>query len=452
MLTAVFFCCLPLLNPASGHEDSDRLAKLACNGYESLHSLSFEAVVRGYQWSSSGSGMTAEGLIHEVFKVWMADGQKFRVEMFKGPKCIALVVCNGVDVTEWDASENVYTQYPTPRYDEHFTFQSRFQPVSRGVRMGCFCASWVSKKGMLAGGLKAAFTSADTRRMRHCLVDGVECDVLVKEECHSGLAPAPYHFVVKYTYYLDRNTHLLVKQRFGSTVLTVAASVYRLTTTYRSVEMNGHLPANIFTFKPPEGAKFIPPDDPRFRAKETVQLTGKPAPAFSLPRVEAKRDSSPTGEDEARQETDEGTRHKPQETKPVSLADFKDKKAVLVVFWATWCLPCQKEIPSLIKLHEELSDKGLAVVGICGGEKSERDVQTLLKKRPLPYLVLYDEKQDATQAYGAKSVPYTILIDKTGTVVRVWQGWSGEEEEKQIREEIGKLLAGPTTAAADPDE
>ena len=50
--------------------------------------------------------------------------------------------------------------------------------------------------------------------------------------------------------------------------------------------------------------------------------------------------------------------------KEVSLKEFKDKKAVLLVFWATWCVYCRQEIPELIKLKEQLKDKNIEIFGV----------------------------------------------------------------------------------------
>jgi len=50
--------------------------------------------------------------------------------------------------------------------------------------------------------------------------------------------------------------------------------------------------------------------------------------------------------------------------KEVSLKEFKDKKAVLLVFWATWCVYCRQEIPELIKLKSQYKDKNLEIFGV----------------------------------------------------------------------------------------
>lgn len=163
------------------------------------------------------------------------------------------------------------------------------------------------------------------------------------------------------------------------------------------------------------------------QAEGIIELNGKPAPGFSLPMM---------GGEETAVEGEAGKEQTAGRT--VSLADFRNKKPVLLAFWATWCSPCLEEMPALCKLHEEFSPQGLAVVGIST-DREVKAVKSLLKRNPLPYVVLHDEEHQAAAAYGIKQLPYTFLMDRTGTVVRTWRGWS-DGEEKEIREAVVSML------------
>lgn len=134
----------------------------------------------------------------------------------------------------------------------------------------------------------------------------------------------------------------------------------------------------------------------------------------------------------------------------VSLADLKDKPAVLLVFWATWCPPCLAEIPALAKLHAEFGDRGVAIVAVASDAKME-DVKTFVRKRTIPYTVVHDAEEDAVaRAYGVQSIPSTVLIGNSGTILNVWQGWRGQQGEKEIRAELTKLLSGEQAPVGKP--
>ena len=405
--------------------DKAEFARQVRAAYEQLDSLYFEAVVTGYEWAAIDPDGYARGRVRELFKVWMADGPRFRVEGFLDGKLVCAVVSDGQEVTDWFPAENRYTRYPLPDFNEEYELKCRLF-ANRELR--AFCDSWVDGRGPFGVNLERDLAGAGTRRAKPRRVGDADCEVFVKRESYSNAGQL--HFVKwNETLYFNRETLLLMRRKQTMTVVSLAMSYGSLTTTFRDVRPNVELPPDIFVFKPPAGAEFIPPDDPRFRHKADVNLIGRPAPGFALP--------STNGE-------------------TISLADFKGKKVVLLVFWATWCPPCRQEIPTLIKLHQEFGDRGLTIIGVCSNDKnSVEDVRAFLRKRPLPYINLHDEKQEATADYGAKAVPSTILIDKSGTVVKTWRGWGGEEEEREIRTELAKLGLGPPAAsrpAADAGE
>lgn len=102
--------------------------------------------------------------------------------------------------------------------------------------------------------------------------------------------------------------------------------------------------------------------------------------------------------------------------KAVSLAQFKGKP-VLLVFWATWCPPCRREIPALKELQAKYAPKGLEVVSVGIAYRQTRDgVVEFKSKNALPYEVLWDSDGKVAQEYGISSVPTNILVDAGGTV------------------------------------
>jgi peroxiredoxin len=212
-------------------------------------------------------------------------------------------------------------------------------------------------------------------------------------------------------FYFEPDTHLLIRYKsvYSGGVGPLLVMKGAVDVQYTHLRPNADLPDDRFVFVPPEGSTFVDPEDPRFAE---VRLEGKPAPEVSQPDLDGKT---------------------------FTLADVKGKKAVLVVFWATWCGPCKAEMPFLIALHKEYADRGVMIVGISTDATSD-GLKSFVAKKGLPYLNLHDADGKASKQYGAKSIPRTFLIDPSGKVVKAWVGWSGEEEEKEIRAELAKLL------------
>ena len=110
--------------------------------------------------------------------------------------------------------------------------------------------------------------------------------------------------------------------------------------------------------------------------------------------------------------------------KPVKFSEItKDKKAVLINFWATWCPACRKEIPELAALQKRLGDKGFAIVGVDVGEPAAR-VTAYLRKQPVNYPVLVDAQSQTAKSYGVVGLPESVLIDARGKIVGDYHEYS----------------------------
>jgi len=98
------------------------------------------------------------------------------------------------------------------------------------------------------------------------------------------------------------------------------------------------------------------------------------------------------------------------------LSDYKEKQAVLLFFWTTWCPYCQVELKSLSGRAEALAAEGLQVLAINVGETKAR-VEKFKQSRNLQIKILLDEDSSVTNAFGVLGVPTFCLIDKHGRVV-----------------------------------
>jgi len=120
----------------------------------------------------------------------------------------------------------------------------------------------------------------------------------------------------------------------------------------------------------------------------------------------------------------------------VTLADFKGR-VLLVNFWATWCAPCVKELPSLDELQLRLGGEGLLVLAVSQDRGGAAVAGPFLKKLEVNRLGLFlDSKMKLGRAFGARALPWTILIGRDGKVIGQLPGyaeWDSDEALELIR-------------------
>ena len=99
------------------------------------------------------------------------------------------------------------------------------------------------------------------------------------------------------------------------------------------------------------------------------------------------------------------------------LSDLKGK-VVVVNFWATWCPPCRREMPSLERLRQHLADKGLAAVAVDVGEDADTVFSFTGQLDPAPgFPLLLDKDSVAMQRWKVRGLPTTFVVDTQGRVI-----------------------------------
>jgi thiol-disulfide isomerase/thioredoxin len=120
----------------------------------------------------------------------------------------------------------------------------------------------------------------------------------------------------------------------------------------------------------------------------------------------------------------------------VKLASFKGK-VILLNFWATWCGPCQEEIPSLVDLQQQYGEQ-LVILGVSIDDPLSK-LKPYATKMHMNYPVLVGkDRQDVQDAFGPLfGIPVSVFVDRDG---RIWKRHSGIASREQFEREIKALL------------
>ncbi len=126
-----------------------------------------------------------------------------------------------------------------------------------------------------------------------------------------------------------------------------------------------------------------------------------------------------------------------------TIADYKGQVLLLNV-WATWCVPCRTEMPSIEKLYQTYGPRGLKVVAISVDEPgSELQIRAFAKDFHLTFEILHDPENRISDEYGIVGLPETIVVGRDGLIRKIQMAasdWSSAEN----RALIERLLAQKT--------
>jgi len=115
-----------------------------------------------------------------------------------------------------------------------------------------------------------------------------------------------------------------------------------------------------------------------------------------------------------------------------SVADFKGQ-AVILNFWASWCRPCQMELPALQKIAKERAGQKVKFITV-NLDTTGTVARKFIEKRRLD-LPVYRVKPEVVRALNLQSIPVTIIFNPAGEVASTWTGLPGDFERR-----IGALL------------
>ena len=124
-----------------------------------------------------------------------------------------------------------------------------------------------------------------------------------------------------------------------------------------------------------------------------------------------------------------------------SLSDYRGS-VVLLNFWGTWCPPCRRELPDIVRLRQEFSERGFEVLGLSLNERPQNGMSipehlaAFADANGIAYPLLI-ANPDVVSAYGSPpSVPTTFIIDRSGKIASVLVGARTEAEFRSVIEPL----------------
>src|SRR5262245_7448339 len=285
-------------------------------------------------------------------------------------------------------------------------------------------AAWLK----LATSLVADYESlAQRARQAHFLrVEAVKvggrranCQVVEIEYASGGAAITPGS---RRTLWIDRARNLVLKEITYSKTRTAFGNFTetKRTVKFTAVDLGGPLSDSIFAFTPQKGARKVVEFNLLDSARPTAvsaaraDFTGREAVDFTLTDLD---------------------------DRTVNLRDLRGH-VVLLNFWATWCGPCVRELPSIERLSREF--KGRSLVALSLNAEEPAVAREFIKRGGYTFVTLVDEQRAMTRAYRVSAIPQTLIIDKDGKVAAHFIGMRSENDLRAALQKAGLGANGVT--------
>jgi peroxiredoxin len=128
---------------------------------------------------------------------------------------------------------------------------------------------------------------------------------------------------------------------------------------------------------------------------------------------------------------------------PKRLADYRGK-VLMINVWATWCLPCRVEMPSIEALNKDYAPKGLKIVAVSIDDPgTDSTIRSFVRQYGLTFEILHDPQGKITELYDVTGYPETFIVGKDGVIRKKLMSatnWNAPE----ARSLVDRLLAEQT--------
>jgi len=126
------------------------------------------------------------------------------------------------------------------------------------------------------------------------------------------------------------------------------------------------------------------------------------------------------------------------EGNPVKLSDYAEKGVLLIDFWASWCGPCRRANPGVVKIYNEFKDKGFDIVGVSLDNSKDKWLEAI-EADSLTWNHMSDVKGwkcEGAKLYAVAAIPATVLLDAEGTIIA--KNLSEDELHAKLTELLGE--------------
>jgi peroxiredoxin len=125
-----------------------------------------------------------------------------------------------------------------------------------------------------------------------------------------------------------------------------------------------------------------------------------------------------------------------------SLKDHLGKDVIYISFWATWCVPCRREMPHLQKMTDDLKDQGFIVVSVnTDPPATTSKIKPYLRRHKMTFTSVLDPDNNVLDKYNpTRELPYGVLIDRQGNVSEIYAGYRTGDEIR-LRKAVEALVS-----------
>lgn len=129
------------------------------------------------------------------------------------------------------------------------------------------------------------------------------------------------------------------------------------------------------------------------------------------------------------------------------LSDYRGK-VVFLNFWATWCEPCEEEMPSMQIMYEAFKNRGFVILAVSIDSGSDEPIREFIDKYGLTFPIFHDPKGKSKERYKTTGVPETFIIDQNGIIAEKVMGQRDWDNPYSVKMILDLLDNGPRTADA----